>query len=377
VTLTDYYELLGVSRSASQDEVKRAYRQLARKLHPDVNRDDPHAEEHFKEVTKAYSVLSDPEKRQRYDLGGEAAVNGAAAGSDPFGFAGFNTFADMMDVFLGGDPFATRTRQRSRARRGGDLAMRVTLDFTEAVFGTKKEVRVRSAVVCKRCNGMGAEPGTEPTTCSRCGGTGQLRTVRQSLLGQLVSQTTCPNCSGSGREVLSACSVCRGDGRTTEESTLVLDIPAGVEDGLQIRYQGRGDAGQYGGPPGDLYVELRVTPHPMFRRRDDDLVCTLGVPLTVAALGGTMSLETLEGTEQIDIDPGTQSGMLKRFRRRGIPRLDGRGRGDLVVELSVETPTDLNDDQRDLLRRLAQLREEPVASPSGASFFARLKSSGR
>jgi molecular chaperone DnaJ len=376
--LTDYYELLGVSRQASQDEVKRAYRQLARKLHPDVNRDDPHAEEHFKEITKAYSVLSDPEKRQRYDLGGEAAVNGGAASADPFGFGNFDSFADVMDAFFGaGDPFATRSRPRARSRRGGDLAMRVQLEFTEAVFGTSKDVKVRAAGACERCEGSGAEPGTEPTTCSRCGGSGQLRTVRQSLLGQLVSSTTCPGCSGSGREVLSPCTACRGDGRTSKETTLTLDIPPGVEDGLQIRYQGRGDAGQYGGPPGDLYVELSVTAHPVFRRRNDDLVCNLSVPMTVAVLGGTLSLETLEGTEQIDVEPGTQSGMIKRFRRRGVPRLDGHGRGDLIVELAVETPADLNEEQRELVRRLAQLRDEPVAPPSGASFFARLKSSGR
>jgi molecular chaperone DnaJ len=377
VRLADYYDLLGINRQANQDEVKRAYRQLARKLHPDVN-DDPHAEERFKEITKAYSVLSDPEKRQRYDLGGEAAVNGGAASADPFGFASFDSFADMMDAFFGsGDPFQARSRPRSRARRGGDLAMRVTIEFTDAVFGATKEVKVRSAGPCERCGGNGAEPGTEPTTCARCGGSGQLRTVRQSLLGQLVSQATCPNCSGSGREVLAPCTACRGDGRTSKETTLELDIPPGVEDGLQIRYQGRGDAGQYGGPPGDLYVELRVTPHDVFRRRNDDLVCTLHVPMTVAALGGTLTLETLEGTEQIDVDAGTQSGMIKRFRRRGVPRLDGKGRGDLIVELAVETPVDLSDEQRELVRRLAALRSEPVAPPSGASFFARLKSSGR
>jgi molecular chaperone DnaJ len=255
--------------------------------------------------------------------------------------------------------------------------MRVTLEFTEAVFGTSKEVKVRAAGVCSRCTGSGAQPGTEPTTCSRCGGSGQLRTVRQSLLGQLVSQTSCPNCQGSGREVLDPCSACGGEGRTSQESMLTLDIPPGVEDGLQVRYQGRGDAGQYGGPPGDLYVELRVSQHPVFRRRNDDLVCTLQVPLTVAALGGVLPLETLEGDERIDVEPGTQSGMIKRFRRRGVPRLDGRGRGDLIVELSVETPTDLDDQQREVLRRLAQLRGEQVAPPSGASFFARLKGSGR
>ncbi len=378
--MADYYDLLGISRDASQDEVKKAYRQLARKLHPDVNQDDPQAEEQFKEVAKAYSVLSDPAKRQRYDLGGEAAVDGGAGGGqggDPFGFVGLGNFADVMDAFFGGDPFQPRNRARSRARRGGDLAMRVTLDFKEAVFGTSKEVKVRSASACARCTGSGAEPGTEPSTCSRCGGSGQLRTVRQSLLGQLVSQTTCSTCQGSGREIPNPCTSCRGEGRTPAEATLTLDIPPGVEDGLQVRYQGRGDGGQYGGPSGDLYVEVRVQPHPVFRRSDDDLLCTLQVPLTVAALGGMLTLDTLDGAEEIEIEPGTQSGMIKRFRRRGVPHLDGPGRGDLLVELVVRTPTALDDEQRELLRNLAQLRDEPVASPSGASFFARLKGTGR
>lgn len=369
--LADYYELLGVSRTASSDEVKRAYRQLARKLHPDVNRDDPRAEERFKEIAKAYSVLSDPEKRARYDQFGEAGLNGGAGDvADPFGFG---SFADVMDAFFGGDPFQPRARSRSRARRGGDLAMRVTLTFEEAVFGTSKDVRIRTAVTCERCHGEGAEPGTEPTTCSRCGGTGQLRTVRQSLLGQLVSQTTCPTCKGSGREVRTPCTACDGDGRTSAETSLTLDIPAGVEDGVQIRYQGRGDAGQFGGPPGDLYVELDVTPHDLFTRDGEDLRCTLKVPVSVAALGGKLPLETLDGDEVIRIDPGTQSGTVKRLRRRGVPRLQGQGRGDLFVELVVETPTDLSDEERELLRKLAELRGDPVAPQSATSFFARVK----
>jgi molecular chaperone DnaJ len=369
--LADYYELLGVNRQASQEELKRAYRQLARKLHPDVNKEDPHAEERFKEVSKAYSVLSDPEKRQRYDRFGEAGLNGGAGPDmDPFGFT---SFADVMDAFFGGDPFATRSRPRTRARRGGDLAMRATLDFTEAVFGTSKDVRLRTASTCTRCDGDGAEPGTEPTTCSRCAGTGQLRTVRQSLLGQLVSHTPCPTCSGSGLEVKQPCTACNGEGRTAEETTLTLDIPPGVEDGLQIRYQGRGDAGQFGGQPGDLYVELRVKPHAVFTREGDDLACTIRMPITVATLGGRLSLETLDGEEIIDIEPGTQSGMIKRLRRRGVPRLNDRGRGDLLVELVVETPTDLSEEERDIMRRLAHLRGDPVAQPSAASFFSRIK----
>jgi molecular chaperone DnaJ len=373
--VSDYYQVLGVDRGAGSDEIKRAYRRLARQYHPDVNGNDPEAAERFKEVSKAYSVLADPEKRQRYDTFGEAGVEGYPAGAaDPFTVS----FDDLLGAFFGAaDPFASRPRTRSRARRGETIGMRLRLDFTEAVFGTSKDVRVRSAVACDRCGGSGARAGTEPTVCRRCNGSGQQRTVRQSLLGQLVTASTCTACDGTGHEILSPCPQCRGEGLVMHDSTLTIDIPPGLDDGNQVRYPGRGHAGQYGGPPGDLIVELAVDPHPDFTRRGDDLLCTVPVPLTVAALGGTVTLTTLEGAEPLTIEPGTQSGTVKRFRKRGVPHTEGRGRGDLLVELAVQTPTQLSEPQRVLLRQLAQLRGEAVDDAALGGLFARLKGGGR
>ena len=375
--MSDYYQLLGVDRGAGSEEIKRAYRRLARQYHPDVNGNDPEAAERFKEISKAYSVLSDPEKRQRYDAYGEAGLDGfAGPGGDPF--AGFGaSFDDLLGAFFGGgDPFVGRPRTRSRARRGESIGMRLRLPFTEAVFGVSKDVRVRAAAACQRCGGSGAKPGTEPTVCSRCNGSGQQRTVRQSLLGQLVTATTCPVCAGSGQEIRSPCPECRGQGLLMQDTTLTIDIPPGLESGNQIRYPGRGHAGQYGGPPGDLIVELAVDPHPVFERRGDDLVCQVQVPMTVAALGGAVQLETLDGPETVEIDPGTQPGTVKRFRKRGVPHPEGRGRGDLLVEIAVQIPTNLGEQQRVLLRQLAQLRGEEV-DPQAGGLFARLKGGGR
>jgi molecular chaperone DnaJ len=375
--VSDYYQLLGVDRGAGSEEIKRAYRRLARQYHPDLNGNDPEAAERFKEISKAYSVLSDPEKRQRYDAYGEAGLDGfAGPGGDPF--AGFGaSFDDLLGAFFGGgDPFMGRPRTRSRARRGESIGMRLRLPFTEAVFGVSKDVRVRAAAACQRCGGSGAKPGTEPTVCSRCNGSGQQRTVRQSLLGQLVTATTCPVCAGSGQEIRSPCPECRGQGLLMQDTTLTIDIPPGLESGNQIRYPGRGHAGQYGGPPGDLIVELAVDPHPVFERRGDDLLCQVQVPMTVAALGGAVELETLDGPETVAIDPGTQPGTVKRFRKRGVPHPEGRGRGDLLVEIAVQIPTNLGEQQRVLLRQLAQLRGEEV-DPQAGGLFARLKGGGR
>jgi molecular chaperone DnaJ len=375
--VSDYYQLLGVDRGAGSEEIKRAYRRLARQYHPDLNGNDPEAAERFKEISKAYSVLSDPDKRQRYDAYGEAGLDGfAGPGGDPF--AGFGaSFDDLLGAFFGGgDPFVGRPRTRSRARRGESIGMRLRLPFTEAVFGVSKDVRVRAAAACQRCGGSGAKPGTEPTVCSRCNGSGQQRTVRQSLLGQLVTATTCPVCAGSGQEIRSPCPQCRGQGLLMQDTTLAIDIPPGLESGNQIRYPGRGHAGQYGGPPGDLIVELAVDPHPVFERRGDDLVCQVQVPMTVAALGGAVQLETLDGRETVEVDPGTQPGTVKRFRKRGVPHPEGRGRGDLLVEIAVQIPTNLGEQQRALLRQLAQLRGEEV-DPQAGGLFARLKGGGR
>jgi molecular chaperone DnaJ len=375
--LTDYYELLGVSRDATQEEIKRAFRRLARRYHPDANPDNPQAEERFKELNKAYSVLGDPDKRQRYDAFGAEGVEGvaASASADPF----MATFEDLVGQFFGGGgPFASR-RPRSRARRGADAAVRVELTFSESVFGAKKEVPLRLAVPCEQCHGSGAEAGTEPVVCQRCGGTGQQRTVRQSLLGQIVTASTCSVCDGSGREVRSPCGKCRGQGVVAKDSVITVDIAPGVENGMRERLPGRGHAGQYGGPAGDLWVELVVAEHPFFERRGDDLTCSVVVPMTMAALGGAVPLTTLEGEDvTVEVQPGTQPGTVKRFRKRGVPSGDGWGRrGDLLVELKVDVPSDLSEEERRLLRQLAELRGEASDAPAGNGLFARLRGSTR
>ena len=365
---TDYYELLGVSRQASEEELKRAYRRLARELHPDTN-PDKGTEERFKEVTVAYETLRDPERRRRYDMFGPEGVKAGAGtgGGDPFaGFGG--GLGDLFDAFFGGGgggPFAGGGRggRRSGPLRGSDAETRLQLDFDEAVFGAQKEVSIRIPVPCDTCTGTGAKPGTSPTTCSQCGGAGEVRQVRQSLLGQMVTARPCPRCGGLGQEISSPCSRCRGEGRVTEERTLMVDVPAGVDGGSTLRLPERGSAGPRGGPPGDLYVHLDVRPHPRFERRGYDLIHELHLPATQAALGVTLDFETLDGTETLVVPAGTETGRTFRLRGRGVPQLDGRGRGELRVHVVVDTPTDLTPAQESLLRQLAAERGEEVAPP--------------
>ena len=374
--MADYYELLGVSREATQEEIKRAYRRQARRYHPDANPNDAGAEDRFKELNKAYSVLSDPDKRQRYDAFGPDGVEGvAAAAGDPF----MATFEDLVGQFFGVSPFGGGRRPRSRSRRGADAGVRVELDFVEAIFGAKKDVSLRLAAQCDQCGGSGAAPGTEPIVCERCAGTGQQRTVRQSILGQMVTASTCQLCQGTGREIRSPCGKCHGQGVIAKESSMTVDIAPGVEDGMRERLPGRGHAGQYGGPPGDLWVELAVASHPVFSRRGDDLLCGIAVPMTVAVLGGSVQLDTLDGEElTIEVDPGTQHGTIRRFRKKGVPGADGWGgrRGDLLVELLVEVPVNLSEEERRLVRQLADLRGEASEGAPGG-LFARLRGSTR
>lgn len=377
----DYYDLLGVSRNATEDEIKRAYRRLARELHPDANPDDPAAEERFKHVTVAYETLRDPERRRRYDLFGPEAVRAGAGASDPAG--GFGGIGDIFDAFFGGagfggaggfgGGFGTRGG-RARSTRGSDLEAVVDLDFEEAVFGVQREVRMtRVPVTCDTCQGSGARPGTHPSTCSECHGSGEVRRVRQSILGQMVTSGPCPRCGGLGQEITTPCRDCGGEGRRLGDRTYVVDIPGGVDNGSQLRLTGRGAAGPRGGPPGDLYVHVRVTPHAGFERRGDDLVQILHIPMTQAALGAHIPFETLDGTEDLVIPPGTQSGRVFELRGRGVPRIDGRGRGDLLVQVVVDTPTDLSKSQEDLLRQVADERGEDVA-PSETGFLSRIRS---
>lgn len=367
---TDYYELLGVSRTATPEEIKRAFRRLARELHPDTGHGDAEAEARFKQVAHAYEVLSDPEKRRRYDAYGPEGVNGGPVG-DPFGFGG--GLGDVFEAFFGGSPFGGATRRASGPPRGADLEVVADLDFTEAVFGCEHQVSVRTAVPCAACRATGAAEGTEPVTCYECQGTGQVQRVRQSLIGQMVTSSPCARCGGSGQIIASPCAECKGEGRSVEERTYTVDIPAGVDSGSTLRLSGRGAVGPRGGAPGDLYVHLRVRPHPRFERDGADLHSTVMLPYTQAVLGTTLQFETLDGTEEIEIPRGTASGTVFRLAGRGVPHLERRSRGDLLVEIVVAVPTEVSEDEEDLLRRLAELRGELVAPPP-SSLISKLRS---
>jgi molecular chaperone DnaJ len=378
--VADFYELLGVSRSASADDLKKAYRRRARELHPDANPDDPAAADRFKEVARAYEVLSDPDQRARYDRFGEAGVSSAAsAGADPFGFGGAGGFGgglgDIFDAFFGGGGGGFGTRQSGPAGppRGQDQEVTVQLAFRDAVFGTEEPVEIRTYVACATCTGKGTAPNTEPVTCTECSGSGQVRRMRQSVLGQMVTTSACPRCGGWGTVIVTPCPTCSGEGRTIEQRTFRVDVPAGVDDGLTLKLGGRGAAGPRGGSNGDLYVHLRVRPDERFERRGNDLIARLPIGFAQAALGAHHEFETLDGTEDLVIEPGTPTGRVFRLRGRGVPVLQGRGRGDLLVEVTVEVPAKLSKDEEELLRRYAELRGEAIAPPD-RSLFGRIKS---
>lgn len=358
---TDFYELLGVARTASADEIKRAYRKLARELHPDKNPGNKEAEEKFKQVSRAYEVLSDDESRARYDRFGEAGMNGGGGG-DPFGGGGFG---DIIDAFFGGgSPFGGRSGP-SGPPRGQDLEVIADISFVDAVFGSQQEVKVRSAVACDDCEGSGAAKGTQPTTCSECRGAGQVRRVRQSVLGQMVTTSACPRCNGAGQMIANPCVSCRGEGRVVKEVSLNVEVPAGVDTGQTLRLTGRGAVGPRGGAAGDLYVHMRVAAHDRWRREDDDLVTDVPVSIAQAALGTEFDLETLDGTEHLVIPAGVQHGHEFVLRGRGVPRLGQggrtRGRGNLRARVVVEVPTKLSSQERDFLRRFAESRGEQVS----------------
>jgi molecular chaperone DnaJ len=361
----DYYGVLGVRRDATGEEIKRAYRKLARELHPDVN-PDPGAQERFKEATTAYEVLSDPQKREIVDLGGDPlSQNGAAAGN-PFGAGGFGGLGDIMDAFFGA---STARGPRSRVRQGSDALIRLDLELAETAFGVTRDLTVDTAVVCGTCSGAGTAPGTHPATCDTCGGRGEIQSVQRSFLGQVMTSRPCPTCAGTGTVIPTPCVTCGGDGRVRARRTLPVKVPAGVEDGMRIRLSGQGEVGPGGGPAGDLYVEIHETPHDIFTREGDDLHCRVQLPMTAAALGTTLTLTTLDGDEDIDVRPGTQPDTVQSLRARGVPHLRGVGRGDLHVHVQVVTPTRLDEEQEALLRQLASLRGEdlPVSTRAHGS----------
>jgi molecular chaperone DnaJ len=354
----DYYGMLGVGRGATAEELKRAYRKLARELHPDVN-PDPTAQDRFKAVTTAYEVLSDPDKRRVVDLGGDPLAQGAGTPGNPF--SGFGGFGDVFEAFFGNVGHSGGRGRRSRVRPGADALLQLTLTLPEAAFGVRREIAVDTAVVCQTCSGSGCAPGTAPRTCATCGGAGEMQSMQRSFLGQVMVSRSCTACAGTGEQIASPCPTCGVEGRVRARRTITVDVPAGIEDGMRIRMAGQGEVGQGGGAAGDLYVEVHEQPHEVFAREGSDLHCTVVVPVTAAALGTDLSLETLDGDEKLEIRAGTQSGFVLTLRGKGVPRLRSSARGDLLVHVEVRTPTRLDEEQERLLREFAALRNEDVA----------------
>ena len=346
----DYYKVLGVPRNATLDDIKKAFRKLAFKYHPDHNHEDE-AEEKFKEINEAYEVLSNAEKRASYDRFGRVAT------SDVFGFddMGFGGLGDIFDAFFG----ATTTRAQHRSpQKGADLRANLTLTFEEAVFGSTKEVEITRVENCSVCQGVGSQPGTNPQKCPNCNGAGEIRRVQQSLFGRFVHSATCPHCKGEGSVITNPCRHCRGSGKERVKRKLNVTVPPGIDDSYQMRMRGEGDAGKYGGSPGDVYVNFSVKPHKFFIRKDNDIFYELPVNFAQAALGDQVEVPALEGTLSVKIPPGTQTGKIFRIKGRGIPHLHGRGKGDEMVVVRVVTPQSLDSNQRRMLEDLAKTLPE-------------------
>ena len=360
----DYYEVLGLNRGASADEIRGAYRRLAKEFHPDINKSSG-AEERFKEINEAYAILSDDEKRASYDRFGHAGVNGLPPDFD-FGFG----FGDIFEQFFGAS-MGGRRRQNA-ARRGTDLRYDLEIEFEEAVFGVDKNIEFSRLEICSTCQGSGAEPGTTPIRCTTCNGSGEVRQVRQTFLGSMVNVTTCPNCRGRGETVATACHVCSGRGLERKTIQKVIEVPAGVDEGTQIRFSSEGEPGANGGPKGNLFVVVHVKPHRFFRRRNSDVIVDLEINVAQAALGAKVNIPSVDGETVLDIPAGTQTGKVFRMRGKGIPRLRGNGRGDQLVIISVEIPRSLKDDQRELFEQLAETLGTEV-KPQARSFLERVK----
>jgi molecular chaperone DnaJ len=385
MTKRDYYEILGVSRSASQEDIKKAYRQMALKYHPDRNPGNKEAEEKFKQAAEAYEVLGDPEKRRRYDQYGHEGMRGTNYREFHDINDIFSTFGDIFGSGFGGSIFEevfgteTRTRQRRshQGTPGSDLKVTIRLTLEEIATGVEKKIKVKKLKTCDVCRGTGAKSGTGTTTCPQCNGTGELRQVSRSMFGQFVNITTCPTCSGEGRIIKEPCSNCYGEGRIQGETTIKVNIPAGVADGNYIPLRGQGNAGQRGGPPGDLIVVIEEQPHPYFSRNGDDIVYDLNISYPSAVLGGEVEVPTLNGKARLTIDPGTPGGRILRMRERGLPHLNGYGRGDQLVRINIWVPTKVNSKERELLKQLAAMEHitpsEEERHGSSKSFFEKVK----
>jgi molecular chaperone DnaJ len=358
----DYYETLGVSRDADKEEIKQAYRRLARKYHPDVNK-EPGAEERFKEINRAYEILSEPETKARYDRFGEAGVGaGAGAGYQDFGDMG--GFADIFESFFSGfagSGTGTQTRRRGGPVRGDDLRLDLKLDFREAVFGGEKEIRISHLETCTNCSGSGAKPGTRPRTCPTCTGSGQVRRATRTPFGSFTQVSVCPTCNGTGQVIEEKCDVCSGNGQRQETKKLKITIPAGVDNGTRLRVSGEGDAGQRSGPSGDLYVYLFINDDPEFQREGINILSEVKISYLQAILGSRMEVKTVDGPEELLIPPGTQPSTVLTLEGKGVPKLGNPvSRGDHRITISVDIPTRINPEERELLEKLAKIRGDRV-----------------
>jgi molecular chaperone DnaJ len=363
----DYYEILGVSRRASKSEIRAAYRELAREHHPDVSK-DADAEDKFKEINEAYQVLNDDEKRSVYDRYGHAGLDRSGMRG---GFEGFESFEDIFDSFFGFG--RAGTKRQGGPRRGSDLRYDLEIAFEEAVFGCSKELEVSRLQTCTHCGGTGAEPGSSPTRCPECNGSGQVRHAQQSIFGSFVNVTTCSRCGGRGEIIEDPCSECHGSRRVEETKTISVDIPAGVEDGMRIRLAGEGESGLDGGPAGNLYVVLHVKNHRYFKRHDQDILLNINVNVAQAALGDEIVVPTLDGERELTIPAGTQTGAIFQLKGEGVPRLHGSGRGNEVVIVNVEVPEALDEHQRELFAQLGETLGDEITPQEEKSFLKRLK----
>ncbi|MFM6188759.1 MAG: molecular chaperone DnaJ [Planktothrix sp.] len=369
----DYYEILGVSRDADTEELKRAYRRLARKYHPDVNK-EPGAEERFKEISRAYEVLKEPEMRARYDRFGEAGVAGGAGGFDPnFTDPFTDIFESFFSGFGGGMGANAQARKRTGPVRGDDLRLDLRLDFKEAIFGGEKEIRIKHLETCETCTGTGAKPGTRPQTCSTCGGSGQVRRATRTPFGSFTQVSVCPNCNGTGQMIEDKCSTCGGRGLNEVTKKLKINVPAGVDNGTRLRVASEGDAGKRGGPPGDLYVFLSVAPDAKFRRDGINILSEVKISYLQAILGFNFDVETVDGPTKLTIPPGTQPGTVLTLESKGVPRLGNPvSRGDHLITVLVEIPTKVTPEERELLEQLVKIRGDRTGKGGLEGFLGNL-----